>query len=98
MSDNWFEHLKLGLERALPGRCFAQSSVDPCVFYRPDCILLCYVDDCVLVSKDVNVIDCIIDSLINGPEEFILTDEGTIKNYIGVQMKPGPNPGTFELS
>ena len=50
-SANWFEHLKKVLESNLSGQNFTQSKVDPCVFYCCDCIILCYIDDCVLVSR-----------------------------------------------
>ena len=96
-STNWFEHLKNGLKSNLSGQNFTQSKVDPCAFYRRDCIVLCYVDDCVLVSRNTKKIDFIVKSLIDVPEKYLLIDEGTIQNYLGVEIKPGPNEGEFEL-
>ena len=46
-SLNWFEHLRKGLE----ARYYVQFRVDPCVFLRADSIVLCYVDDCIIISK-----------------------------------------------
>ena len=45
-------------------------------------------DDCIIVSKNYQFIDDLLESLKNGPENFILTDEVYIENYIGVQTKP----------
>ncbi len=60
---NWFEHLKAGLER----RRFKQSSIDPCIFYRRDAIILCYVDDCIIFSTRKSILDTIFQSLAHGP-------------------------------
>ena len=51
-SANWFEHRNKGLESKFSGWHFTQLKVDPYVFYRHDCIVLCYVDESVLVSRD----------------------------------------------
>ena len=46
-STNGFSCLKKGLE----DRDFEQSDIDPCVFYRKDDIIVCYVDNCIIISK-----------------------------------------------
>ena len=38
---NWFEKL----EKALKNRKFIPSTIDPCVFYRSDIVVIVYVDD-----------------------------------------------------
>ena len=73
------------------GQHFTQSKVHPCVFYRRDCINLCYVDDCVLLSRDKKKIDFVVKYLIDGPEKYLLTDEGKIHDYLGMEINPGPN-------
>jgi hypothetical protein len=35
---------------------FMQSNIDPCVFFRPGCIFLTYVDDCIIIG---DMSDCI---------------------------------------
>lgn len=82
-SANWFEMLQKGLT----DRDFLPSRIDPCVYYRDDAIILVYVDDCIIISKDSTTIDAIVHSLQNGPEKFELTDEGTMQRYLGVEIK-----------
>jgi hypothetical protein len=50
-------------------------------------IILVYVDDCVLVSNSSDVIKSFIDSLTNGPEQFVFTDEGSMDKYLGVDIQ-----------
>ena len=69
--------------------------MDPYVFYCRDCIILCCVDDSVLVSRDTKTIDFIVKYLIDGPEKYLLIDEGMIQYHLGVDIKPGPNEGEF---
>jgi hypothetical protein len=90
---NWFEKLKAGLI----DRDFVQSQVDKCVFYRQDCIILTYVDDCIIVGKDMQIVDSLIESLTVGHEKFLLTDEGSIDKYLGVLIKDIDDT-TFEMT
>jgi hypothetical protein len=46
---NWFTKLSNGLQE----RGFVPSSVDLCVFLNKDCIVLTYVDDCIIVAKSM---------------------------------------------
>ena len=80
---NWFNYLSTGLKN----RNFIPSKIDPCVFYREDMILITYVDDCICFYKNKKVFDELISSLRNGPEKFDLTDDGNIKNYLGVNIE-----------
>ena len=99
---NWFEYLKEGLEE----RGFRQSEVDPCVFFRDDAILLCYVDDCIVLSQDSKTVDDIVNSLSTGVDQadstkkfkhkYTLTNDGGIKNYLGVEVTKNDD-GTIEL-
>ena len=61
-------------------------------------MVLTYVDDCILISKDASVIDEFVTSLTNGPEKFVFTDEGTMSTYLGVDISPLPNKEGFVLS
>ena len=54
----------------LKARDYFLSNVDPCVFYRHDSIILTYVDDCIIVAKDLKTIDDLVNSLKNGPENY----------------------------
>ena len=53
---NWFEKLRSGLT----DRNFVQSQIDKCVFYRDGCIILCYVDDCIIIGKKMTIVDTVI--------------------------------------
>ena len=55
-----------------------------------------YVDDCIIYSKDKSVIDGLIWSLRHGPENYILTDEGEIDKYLGVDIVKNKD-GSMEL-
>jgi hypothetical protein len=79
-SLNWFEHLKKGLLQ----RNFKQSEVDPCLFLRPDCIMICYVDDSIICSPSQKVIDDLVTSL---EKDYTLTDEGDINAYLGIRVE-----------
>ena len=63
-SLNWFEHLRKGLE----AQDYVQSRVDPCVFLRAESIVLCYVDDCIIIANEDHIIDDLVTSLKNRPE------------------------------
>ena len=90
---NWFEKLRSSLE----DRDFLQSRVDSCVFYREGCIVLTYVDDCIILGKNMAIVDSVIQSLRDGQEDFEVTDEGSIDKYLGVMIKD-INENSFEMS
>ena len=35
--------------------------------------------------------------MIDGTQKYLITDKGKIQNYLGMEIKPGPNKGEFEL-
>ena len=82
-SSNWYECLKKGLER----RGFKESVADPCVFMKKGMMVLVYVDDCILISKEKSMLDQFIHSLANGIEKFEFTDEGSMDKYLGVEIE-----------
>ena len=77
-------------------RGFIQSQVDPCVFFSNDAILVLYVDDSIVMSKDPKTVDNIVKSLSTGQDpdnpsrsfknRYTLTNDGGIKNYLGVEV------------
>ena len=89
---NWYEKLKTGLE----SRKFTPSKVDPCVFISERVIVLTYVDDCILMGKSEKDIEDLLKSLQEGSEEYDFTNEGDLKNYLGVVFSRKPD-GTLEL-
>jgi hypothetical protein len=79
---NWFAKLCNGLL----DRDFTQSNIDACVFFGKGCIVLTYVDDCIIVGDSFERIEALITSLHDGTENFILKDEGSINKYLGVSI------------
>ena len=92
-SHNWFKHLEQGLRK----RRLIPSEVDPCLYLKKGLAVLTYVDDCILVSTSKKAIDDLVESLKNGEEKFILTDEGDIDKFLGIEIKHFED-GSFELS
>jgi len=56
--NNWFDTLK----ESLLARGFTQSSIDPCLFIRANCITVVYVDNCLFFAKSDDVLDSLIAS------------------------------------
>ena len=91
-SHNWFQMLKGGLMN----RGFRPSKIDPCLYMKKDMMVLTYVDDCIIIGKSKPEIKSFIHSMQNGPEKFILTDEGDIDKFLGVEIIDRGN-GEFEM-
>ena len=81
--NNWFVKLCNGLLDC----GFTQSNIDACVFFEKECIMLTYVDDCIIVADSMDHIEQLITSLHNCTENFILQDKGSIDKYLGVNIE-----------
>ena len=88
---NWWLHLRKGLLE----RGFRQSEMDPCLFMRNDCLLLCYVDDCILVGQSQQALLQVIADL---RRTFIIDDEGEVSDFLGVNINRNVDSGTIELT
>jgi hypothetical protein len=77
-SYNWFKKLRKGLITCN----FIQSQVDKCIFFQKDCIVLMYVDDCIILGKDMAIVDAVISSLKGGNENLV--NQGSIDKYLGL--------------
>ena len=82
--------LKTGLE----DEGFKQNKVDPCLFVRNNCVVICYIDDCSILSKYKQTIDALLKNL---SKTFNLTDEKDVKSYLGMNVSKDPN-GTITMS
>jgi hypothetical protein len=72
---NWFQHLDAGLK----AQGFRQSSTDPCLYLRKDCIMVVYTDDCLIFAPS----DAIIDTLVSNLSElYKLEDQGDVHVYV----------------
>ena len=82
----WYQHLwkalkELGLEA---------SKHDPCLLFRKDLIVICYVDDLGIQAPNKEIVDKLIDQLRK--KGFDLTFEGTFSEYLGIKYtKIGKN-------
>ena len=90
---NWFKKLCEGLVV----QDFIQSQVDKCFFFRKDCIILTYVNDCIILGKNMADIDSVISSLHEGTENFQLVDQGSIDKYLGLLIRD-INATSFKMS
>ena len=50
-------------------------------------VILVYVDDCIIVGEDMGEIDGFVKSMQQGSENFVLTDEGSIDKFLGIEIK-----------
>ena len=80
---NWFKKLRSGLT----DRHVFQSQIDKCVFYIHGCVILTYVDDCIIIGKSMEILDSVINSLHDSDEDFEITDEVIHDKYIGVLIE-----------
>jgi hypothetical protein len=88
--NNWFHHLK----QSLIDRGFSQSSINPCLFIRNNCIIIIYVDDCLLFAPSDDILDSLITSL---QKDFNLTTEGDVGAFLGIDITRNTN-GFLELT
>ena len=88
----WYSFLRAHLESTDLG--FSVASSDHCMFLRSDCILIHYVDDAILISRDMSVIDNILSKLEG---RGLLYDRmADLAAYLGVEIIPH-GPKSIEL-
>ena len=75
-------------------RGFTQSKQDPCLFFRHDMMILCYVDDQIVCCRNPSNAQKLMKELSS---EFTLTDEGTLADYLGIHFEV-KSDGSFEAT
>lgn len=79
----WWQHLSSSLEEL----GFIPSKIDPCVYMKGKTILVCYVDNCLVLSLAKEEIKKTIKII---SEKIDITDDtsesGTMKAYLGIQV------------
>jgi hypothetical protein len=79
-SHNWYNRL----QEELLSIGFIQSKIDKCLFMRHDCVIVIYVDDCLLFSAHDTVLDGILAHL---HKSFKITSEADIGAYVGLDIR-----------
>ena len=93
-SYNWYEKLKA----ALIDRGLNPSDIDPCLYIGNGMIVLTYVDDCIIVGPSMKNIDAFVKSMKEGSENFILTDEGDIDKFLGIEITQLEDGKRFKIA
>ena len=70
------------------------SRVDPCIWYKENIILIIYVDDYLMFSRQKYLANELIKQI---EADFTLTDEGYVNSYIVVQVDLNENNNTIKL-
>ena len=81
-SYNWYKKLK----KSLVNKGFKPSDIDPCLYIGNGMIILTYVDNCIIVGPSMENINIFVDSMKNGNENFVLTHEGDINKFLGIEI------------
>lgn len=84
----------LHLQDHLLARGFKLSKFDPCLFYGDGIILVCFVDDCILVGPKASTLQETIACL---RRDFLLTEEGELAEYLGIDISRNKFDKTFTL-
>jgi hypothetical protein len=77
--NNWFHHLK----QSLLDCGFSQSTIDPCLFIRNNCIIIVYVNDCLLFAPSDDILDSLVASL---QQDFNPTSLGGVGALLGIDI------------
>ena len=81
----------------LVNRDFKPSDIDPCLYIGKGMAVLMYVDDCIIVGPSMKYIDYFVASMKYGSENFVLTDEGDINKFLGIEITQIDKEG-FKIS
>lgn len=84
----FFQYLKSHLESPAIG--LKQSTLDPCLFYGQKLVVLIYVDDLLLFSRDESEFDRLIDAL--KAADVSIRREGTAEGFLGVDIDRSMTP------
>ena len=73
------------LTAALKAEGFTQSKYDACLFFKPNMLLVLYVDDCGVAAKIESDIDALVDKL--RARGFDLSREGSFTKFLGLKVE-----------
>ena len=89
----YFHYLKSRLEK----HGFRTSNEDPCLFIGHGMVILVYVDDCILLGPDLNVIDGVIKDLKNDNMPMTV-EEGDVYSFLGIDMRLDSATGQISMT
>ena len=92
-SSNWYDKLY----DDMIARDFVPSLIDPYFYLKYGMMILIYVDDCNIAGLSMKDIDSFIRSMQDGPENFILNDEGDVNMLLWIEITIYED-SSFELS
>jgi hypothetical protein len=75
------------LAQALIDHGFHPSAIDPCLYFKKRMIIIKYVDDCIIISNSLKDINTFVKAMKDGPEGYVLTDEGDVNKFLGIETK-----------
>ena len=81
-SYNWYNKLK----KSLVNQGFKPSDIDPCLYIGNGMIILTYVYDFIIVGPSMENINRFLNSMKNEDKNSILTDEGDINKFLGIEI------------
>ena len=67
-------------------RDFKPSDIDPCLYIGNRMIILTYVDNYIIIGPSMDRIDSFVESMKQEKEKFLLTDEGDINKFLGIEI------------
>ena len=73
--------------KELVNRKFKLSVIDPYLYIGNGMIVLTYVNDWIIIEPSMVDINYFVQSMKNGPEKFVFTDEGYIK-IVDIEITP----------
>ena len=82
--NTWFQHLESGLVK----RGWHPSSINKCLYFKDNMLLLVYVNDACIIFPDKSAIDKKIKSL---QRDYTLTNDDELQDYLGTLFIRNPN-------
>ena len=74
------------LKASMVDRDFKPSDIDPGLYIGNGMVTLTYLDDCIIVGPSIDRIDSFVESTKTFKENFVLTDEGDINKFLGIEI------------
>jgi hypothetical protein len=90
-AHNWYQHLSQGLL----AEGFTQSKTDPYLYLHQDRLMVFYTDDFLIFATEDSTINALINDL---SKMFILEDQGTMQNYLGICIMTDNDTKTINMT